>query len=57
LNDLKAKFSQHKIDYLKLFKVIDKSSRGVINAEDIYDYYYKNGGDLKVQPRDFNLVI
>jgi len=30
------RLAQHKVDYLKLFKMIDRNQRGVASAEDFY---------------------
>ena len=46
LEQLKQKLLQHKLDYFKLFKVIDRSGRGVIGAEDMMDYYKISGGRM-----------
>jgi hypothetical protein len=51
LEAMKIKVAQHKIDYLRLFKMIDRSHRGVASAEDLYEYYMNRGGSLQLSPK------
>jgi Ca2+-binding EF-hand superfamily protein len=54
---LKLKLAQHRLDYFKLFKIIDRSSRGVAGAEDLYEYYRWAGGKMHYKPQEFELLI
>jgi hypothetical protein len=53
MEELKLRLAQHKVDYLKLFKMIDRNQRGVASAEDFYHYYINAGGKLNYSPEDF----
>lgn len=53
LEELKVKLAQHRLDYFKLFKIIDRSSRGVAGAEDLYEYYRWAGGKMHYKPQEF----
>lgn len=53
MEELKLKLAQHKVDYLSLFKSIDKTHRGVANAQEFYEYYRSIGGTLQISPKEF----
>ena len=53
LEELKLELSNHRLDYFKLFKIIDRSSRGVVGAEDLMDYYQWAGGKGSFDVKDF----
>ena len=51
------KVAQCRLDYLSLFKRIDRNSRGVISAEDLHEYYLTEGGELPFSIEQFELII
>lgn len=44
VEELKLRISSQKVDYLKLFKQIVRSNRGVADAEDFSEFYRSFGG-------------
>jgi hypothetical protein len=57
LEELKLKLTHHRLDYFKLFKIIDRRGRGVAGAEDLLEYYRWAGGKIQYTPKDFELLI
>jgi hypothetical protein len=51
VEELKLRISSQQVDYLRLFKQIVRSNRGVADASDFAEFYRSCGGKFQLSPK------